>query len=199
MSSSFSSSTFSSSSFSSSTFSSIIPQPRTAGLPSHSHVTAAIKIQPPFANECVLKGVSTCKDGEGINVEIFMAVMNVLGFNYTIVRVADGETGWKEKDGKWKGLLGQLQRHEVDMSAYCRNRKISAFLPHLKFLLRAWKCPVRSFHVSRVHMDPRMELRMDQTPNKNFTLAKKIEVKFWLKNKLEICCRFIINRQQISR
>lgn len=89
-------------------------------------IRAAIRIDPPYANECILKDFSSCAKfgGPGINYEIFEAVMRNLGLKFKILPNADGDTGRPDANGSWNGLMGQLQRKEIDMSAYCRNSQI---------------------------------------------------------------------------
>ncbi|KAF0292382.1 Glutamate receptor ionotropic, kainate 1 [Amphibalanus amphitrite] len=55
-------------------------------------------------------------DVGGYMGEIWKLLANVLNFNYTVSPSVDGEWGGLDANGRWTGLVGMLQRQEVDVS-----------------------------------------------------------------------------------
>ncbi|KAK2139587.1 hypothetical protein LSH36_1706g00022 [Paralvinella palmiformis] len=51
----------------------------------------------------------------GMAIEMLEELARRLNFTYTLSRVPDGQFGNSKPDGNWTGLIGQLQRKEVDM------------------------------------------------------------------------------------
>ena len=80
-------------------------------------VVAAVTIQEPFQYPCVLTNVYTC-NRLGINFDIFKALMSFIGLNFSIVPAESDSTGFQDANGSWHGVLGQIVRHEINMTAY---------------------------------------------------------------------------------
>ncbi|KAK6186373.1 hypothetical protein SNE40_008420 [Patella caerulea] len=51
----------------------------------------------------------------GVVVELSEILAQYLNFTFTFVQPSDGKYGGKSRDGKWQGLVGLLDRREVDM------------------------------------------------------------------------------------
>lgn len=53
---------------------------------------------------------------EGFNVDLIHEISEILGFNYTIKLVADGQYGSYDKvKGEWSGMIGELQSQKADL------------------------------------------------------------------------------------
>ena len=53
---------------------------------------------------------------EGFNVDLIEEISQILGFNYTIKLVADGNYGSYDKvKGEWSGMIGELQTQKADL------------------------------------------------------------------------------------
>ena len=53
---------------------------------------------------------------EGFNVDLIEEISQILGFNYTIKLVADGNYGSFDKvKGEWSGMIGELQSQKADL------------------------------------------------------------------------------------
>jgi ABC-type amino acid transport substrate-binding protein len=53
---------------------------------------------------------------EGFNVDLIEEISQILGFNYTIKLVADGNYGSYDKvKGEWSGMIGELQSQKADL------------------------------------------------------------------------------------
>ncbi len=61
----------------------------------------------------------------GINFDIFRALMSFLGLNFTVVPAESSTTGYKDANGTWHGVLGQIARKEINMTAYIISVKAS--------------------------------------------------------------------------
>ena len=54
---------------------------------------------------------------EGYNVDLISEVASILGFNYTIKIVADGNYGsYNEKNKTWNGMIGELLSQKADLA-----------------------------------------------------------------------------------
>ena len=53
---------------------------------------------------------------KGFLPEILSIIQSQLGFSYTFVDSIDGIPGIMAADGNWTGLMGMLQRREIDFS-----------------------------------------------------------------------------------
>ena len=54
---------------------------------------------------------------EGYNVDLISEVASILGFNYTINLVADGNYGsYNEKNKTWNGMIGELLSQKADLA-----------------------------------------------------------------------------------
>ena len=54
---------------------------------------------------------------EGYNVDLISEVANILGFNYTINIVADGNYGsYNDKNKTWNGMIGELLSQKADLA-----------------------------------------------------------------------------------
>ncbi|KAL3861014.1 hypothetical protein ACJMK2_007107 [Sinanodonta woodiana] len=52
---------------------------------------------------------------EGLCIDLLNELADMLNFTYELVGPPDGKFGSKRSDGRWNGLVGQLERQEVDM------------------------------------------------------------------------------------
>ena len=53
---------------------------------------------------------------EGYNVDLIQEISKILGFNYTIKLVEDGQYGSYDKEtGEWSGMIGELQSQKADL------------------------------------------------------------------------------------
>ena len=52
---------------------------------------------------------------EGIFVDIFKELSNLLNFTFTVTSPLDKQYGGKKSDGNWTGMVGQLVEKEVDV------------------------------------------------------------------------------------
>ena len=53
---------------------------------------------------------------EGFNVDLIHEISEIIGFNYTIKLVADGQYGSYDKvKGEWSGMIGELQSQKADL------------------------------------------------------------------------------------
>ena len=52
---------------------------------------------------------------EGIFVDIFKELSNLLNFTYEVTSPSDNQWGAINSDGTWSGMVGQLVRKEVDI------------------------------------------------------------------------------------
>ena len=52
---------------------------------------------------------------EGIFVDIFLELSNLLNFSYTVTSPSDKQWGGIKSDGTWSGMIGQLVTKEVDI------------------------------------------------------------------------------------
>jgi len=75
---------------------------------------------------------------EGFNVDLIQALSELLGFNYTIQLVADGEYGTHDKvKGEWSGMIGELQSQKADIVVadmtitYKREQVIDFTIPYM--------------------------------------------------------------------
>ena len=50
----------------------------------------------------------------GMFVDVFKELSRLLNFSYTVIEPPDGQWGAMKPDGKWSGMVGQLERKEVD-------------------------------------------------------------------------------------
>ena len=75
---------------------------------------------------------------EGFNVDLIQALSELLGFNYTIQLVADGEYGTHDRvKGEWSGMIGELQSQKADIVVadmtitYKREQVIDFTIPYM--------------------------------------------------------------------
>ncbi|KAL3860943.1 hypothetical protein ACJMK2_007038 [Sinanodonta woodiana] len=54
---------------------------------------------------------------DGLCIDLLKELADMLNFTYELVGPLDGKFGTKRSDGRWTGLVGQLERQEVDMVA----------------------------------------------------------------------------------
>ena len=64
-------------------------------------------------------GVTHNEEGEvhlkdGMFVDIFKELSKLLNFSYHAIEPSDGQWGAKKSDGKWSGMVGQLEEKVVD-------------------------------------------------------------------------------------
>ena len=52
---------------------------------------------------------------EGIFVDLFVELSNLLNFTYSVTSPSDKQWGAINSDGTWSGMVGQLVRKEVDI------------------------------------------------------------------------------------
>ena len=52
---------------------------------------------------------------EGIFVDIFVELSNLLNFSYSVTSPSDKQWGGIKSDGTWSGMIGQLVTKEVDI------------------------------------------------------------------------------------
>lgn len=53
---------------------------------------------------------------EGYNVDLIQEISKILGFNYTIKLVEDGQYGsYNKETGEWSGMIGELQSQKADL------------------------------------------------------------------------------------
>ena len=52
---------------------------------------------------------------EGIFVDIFMELANLLNFSIVVTSPPDNQHGVMKSDGTWSGMIGQLVEEEVDV------------------------------------------------------------------------------------
>ncbi|KAL3860944.1 hypothetical protein ACJMK2_007039 [Sinanodonta woodiana] len=52
---------------------------------------------------------------DGLCIDLLKELADMLNFTYELVEPPDGKFGTKRSDGIWTGLVGQLERQEVDM------------------------------------------------------------------------------------
>ena len=52
---------------------------------------------------------------EGIFVDIFLELSNLLNFSYAVTSPSDKQWGGIKSDGTWSGMIGQLVTKEVDI------------------------------------------------------------------------------------
>ncbi|EFO98729.1 CRE-GLR-3 protein [Caenorhabditis remanei] len=68
---------------------------------------------------------------------IFVKIANILKFTYTIQKVRDNAYGSKESNGKWSGMVGELQRGDADLAvasltiSYGRSEVIDFTVPYM--------------------------------------------------------------------
>ena len=55
---------------------------------------------------------------EGIFVDIFKELSNLLNFSVTVTSPSDKEWGGMKSDGTWSGMVGQLVAKEVDIGNF---------------------------------------------------------------------------------
>ena len=64
-------------------------------------------------------GVSYNEEGEvqldnGIFGDVFIELSKLLNFSYHVIKPPDGQWGAMKNDGKWSGMVGQLEDKLVD-------------------------------------------------------------------------------------
>ena len=64
-------------------------------------------------------GVTYNQNGEvqllnGIFVDVFKELSKLLNFSYRAIEPPDGQWGEMKSDGKWSGMVGQLEEKYVD-------------------------------------------------------------------------------------
>ncbi|ELU14028.1 hypothetical protein CAPTEDRAFT_222580 [Capitella teleta] len=109
-------------------------------------LTVAVKAWPPFVFEHVTNG--SARYG-GMAIEIMDHIAEALNFTYQTTTPADKLWGNVLPDGSWTGLIGQLQRKEVDMvcaalSANYKRSKVMTFtiLPYfVEYMAFLYKKP----------------------------------------------------------
>ena len=55
---------------------------------------------------------------EGIFVDIFKELSNLLNFTFTVTSPLDKQYGGKKSDGNWTGMIGQLVERDVDVGKF---------------------------------------------------------------------------------
>ena len=68
-------------------------------------------------------GLTQNENGEtlhhnGIFVEVFKELSDLLNFSYTVTSPTDGEWGRMKDDGTWSGMVGQLETKIVDIGKF---------------------------------------------------------------------------------
>ena len=51
----------------------------------------------------------------GVFVEVFKELSELLNFTYTVSVPPDGAWGGMKADGTWSGMVGQLEKEEMDI------------------------------------------------------------------------------------
>ena len=51
----------------------------------------------------------------GMFVEVFKELSDLLNFTYTVTTPPDGQWGALKEDGTWSGMVGQLETKKVDI------------------------------------------------------------------------------------
>lgn len=80
---------------------------------SRAHFIVAGEIWPPWLERTNQSG---SMGFQGITWEILLRVSDILGFDFTFVQPEDGKWGSIDQSGEWNGMMGMIQRKEVDFA-----------------------------------------------------------------------------------
>ena len=58
----------------------------------------------------------------GMFVEAFLEIQNLLNFTYTAINPPDSQYGSMNDDGTWNGMVGELATDKADIGKNMRNR-----------------------------------------------------------------------------
>ncbi|XP_055338421.1 glutamate receptor-like [Paramacrobiotus metropolitanus] len=76
---------------------------------------------------------------DGFLIELLGKIATKANFTYAVQLVKDGQYGWVDEDGQWKGMIGELVRKEVDIALAPltimdqRNAVVDFTVPFLEF------------------------------------------------------------------
>uniref|UniRef100_A0A1I7UJL3 Glutamate receptor n=1 Tax=Caenorhabditis tropicalis TaxID=1561998 RepID=A0A1I7UJL3_9PELO len=95
------------------------------------HLKISVYLEAPF--------VMMTSNGsyEGYCIDLLHKIANILKFTYTIQKVRDNAYGSKESNGKWSGMVGELQRGDADLAvasltiSYGRSEVIDFTVPYM--------------------------------------------------------------------
>ncbi|KAK3792934.1 hypothetical protein RRG08_033784 [Elysia crispata] len=77
------------------------------------HMIVGVYVWAPFTMRVYQNGNITY---EGFSVDLVTELARRLNFSFTMVEPADNEWGRPLADGTWTGIVGMLQKHEIDIS-----------------------------------------------------------------------------------
>ncbi|CAO4361403.1 unnamed protein product [Caenorhabditis nigoni] len=95
------------------------------------HLKISVYLEAPF--------VMMTSNGsyEGYCIDLLHKIANILKFTFTIQKVRDNAYGSKESNGKWSGMVGELQRGDADLAvasltiSYGRSEVIDFTVPYM--------------------------------------------------------------------
>ncbi|XP_041357415.1 glutamate receptor 2-like [Gigantopelta aegis] len=86
--------------------------------PNRTRIVTTI-LESPFTMDRCLRDGTPCTGTpryEGFCVDVARMVAEVVGFDYVLRLVKDGNYGGRQKDGSWNGMIGELMNDEADIA-----------------------------------------------------------------------------------